>query len=199
MKRDNHTSQFYELRNRDSTIAEKVRILTPTRSIESLDNSFNEEHGRWKSVTEQRNSEMLYHYALQQGINSTTIDLSSKTSHSAGMFMNFPFSTMRNAYDNYDIEQEWRKHLLLEKSEPDTKEALELKNKMNSLSMKFKHKNDEIYKVKYGIKKLDKRIYHLYSKIRRLTLRINQVNNENSDLSSLINNIWVSKILTNLL
>lgn len=82
---------------------------------------------------------------------------------------------MRSAYENYEIEQEWLKHQHPDTTEPDTRETIVLKNKMSTLSLNIKDKNSEIYRAKYGIKKLDKRIDHLHEKIKKLKFTLHQV------------------------
>ena len=92
-----------------------MRVLTPTRSIENLENfSKLSDKSRCNSHIELRkgsgglmkNSPFPYMFN-----NGTTIDSASHvTEKSVRLSAHMPCTVMRNAYDNYEIQQELKKH-----------------------------------------------------------------------------------------
>ena len=135
-----------------------------------------DEFARWKSLGGQKGPDehINFNHIFKKASDPfTQQELCSKTTNTA--FANMPFLSMRSAYENYEIEEECRKHLKRDKPKQETKQSIELRNKMNTLSLEIKDKNSEIHRVKYGIKKLDKRILHLYDKVSRLQAKINYI------------------------
>lgn len=140
-----------------------MRILTPTRSIELLDNfSKLDSKSRCNSTAEMRGSARDSHYMYPAFINfHTTNDATSSiTEKSVRLSAQMP-GNIRNVFDNNEIANEIRKHCPSEhrqQTKIDEKESKYLKEKMSELYSKIIHRNYEIDSVKFTIKKLDKRI-----------------------------------------
>ena len=106
------------------------------------------------------------------------------TEKSVPINMNFPYNSLRNAYDNYEIQQELKKHCSQAhkpKAISGTKARIQ-QEKMNEMYQKICLKNFQINEVKHDLKRLDKRILHLFEKSKRLKLILSNVESENTDL-----------------
>jgi hypothetical protein len=153
----------------EASVCDKMRVLTPTRSIELLDNySKLDPKIRSNSQAEMRGSTQVGHHMYPAFINvhTTNDSTSSITEKSVRLSAQMP-GNIRNVFDNNEIANEIRKHCPSERRQQtkiDEKESKRLKEKMGELYSKIIHRNYEIDTVKFTIKKLDKKVEFLKHK-----------------------------------
>lgn len=104
---------------------------------------------------------------------------------------------MRNAYDNYELEQELRKHWSSERRNEEfinENESKRMKQSMRETYIKIQEKHQEMEDVNYHIRKLDKRISYLNSKADKLQELLRLVGSENNDLCAAMLVISANKL-----
>lgn len=105
---------------------------------------------------------------------------------------------MRSAYDNYELEQELRKHWSSERRGEEfinDHESKRMKLSMRETYLRIQEKHQEMEDVNYHIRKLDKRISYLNSKAGKLQQLIQLVGSENNDLCAAMLSISANKLL----
>ena len=114
---------------------------------------------------------------------NTTNDVTDHiTEKSVRLSAHMPGNIIRSAFDNYEIEQELKKHSASrykERSLIDQKESKLLKMKLGEIYSKIIQRNYEIDSVKYTNKKLEKRIGYLKEKALKLSKIMRVIDEEN--------------------
>uniref|UniRef100_A0A7S3NXU7 Uncharacterized protein n=1 Tax=Euplotes crassus TaxID=5936 RepID=A0A7S3NXU7_EUPCR len=135
---------------------------------------------------------------INMNMNTTNDATSQIEEKSVRLSAHMPGNMMRNPMDNYEIQQELKRHTSQNRridNNIDDKESKLLKQKMSQLYSKIIQRNYEIDAVKYANKKLDKRISYYRQKALKMSKALKTLSDEHSMLKQKEMNLIIEKAL----